>query len=112
MAGHNSILPNDYGTPAEVKDAIGVTKFLSDTNWVQIIGGLVIQGGIKSAVGAGVTVTISLNAAVEKQILGIFCQPKSGNTDGWFIQAITLSSFDLVNGATGVRDFYWWAIGV
>lgn len=109
--GYNAIPPYLGATPGELQEALGVTRFVSETNWFQTVGGLLIQGGLESSVGSAATVTVSFNAAFPKQCLGVFIQPIGTSLLGFSVDNVTLEDFDLVNAAV-VRDFYWWAIGL
>lgn len=110
-AGANSLLPYVGGTQEETKDAIGITQFLSETNWYHIVGGLILQGGQVTAVPSGGTVTVDFNAAFPKQVLQIFLQSKTNPSVSASYANATTESFDIKNGAA-VQDFDWFAIGV
>ena len=108
--GYNSITPRTKATLEEVQEAIGVTQFPSETDWYQILGGLIVQGGFVS-VGDGATLTVPFNAPYEKQVLGIWIQVAGGTANTAHIDAVTTEDFDIING-TGARDFYWLSLGV
>lgn len=109
MSNLNSI-PPERGTLREVQEALGITQFPDATSWYQVIGGLILQGG-KISVGSSATGTVSLVAPYEKQFLGVFTQVVGAAGNSHYVNNVTLSTFDIVNGV-GARDYYWWAIGV
>lgn len=110
MATNQALLPYLRGTPEETADAIGITQFPSETNWYHTIGGLLIQGGLIEVL-SGVTLTVDFNAAYPKQVLGVWLQPIGTSALPWNVDAVTLDTFDIVNGAAD-QEYYWWAIGV
>lgn len=112
MSQSNSILPYTGAQLSEIPDAIGITQFPSATNWFQTIGGLIIQGGIVTAVGSGATVIVPFNVGFTIQVLNVFVQAQGTSVLGWSVNNITLAQFELINAAVAGRDFHWWAIGV
>lgn len=106
----NSVPPFFGASNKELLETIGVTQFPSDVEWFQVIGGLVVQGGYVEIPDTS-SLVINLPAPVSKQILGIYTQVVGQTENGAYIDNITLSEFELFNGA-GDRFYYWWAIGV
>lgn len=106
----NSVAPFSKARLDEVQDSLGITQFPSETEWYQVIGGLIVQGG-RVSVGDAATLTVSLNAPYEKQVLGIWIQVIGGAANTAHLDAITTADFDIVNGV-GARDFFWLSLGV
>jgi hypothetical protein len=94
--GWNSIPGFSRASSPEMQDAMGITKFdtTDESLWAQIIGGLLIQGGLLSATGAA-----EFHAPYEKQVLGVFI-------NGGIATGVSLTGF------TSDAASYWWAIGV
>ena len=109
-SSYNSIAPFSKARLDEVQDAIGITQFPSETEWYQVIGGLIVQGGSVDIAGAA-TATISLHAPYEKQLLGIWTQIVGGAGNNAYVTGADLDSFQIVNGA-GARTYYWLSLGV
>ena len=109
-SSYNSIAPFTKARLDEVQESIGITQFPSETSWYQVIGGLIVQGGFVS-VGDGATLTVSLNAPYEKQVLGIWIQVVGAAANTAHVAAVTVDDFSIVNGV-GARDFYWLSLGV
>lgn len=109
-SNRNSIFPFSKARLDEVQEAIGITQFPTETEWYQIIGGIVIQGG-RVSVGDAATLTIPFNAPYEQQVLGIWTQVIGGVANTAHLANITTADFEIVNGA-GVRDFFWLSLGV
>lgn len=110
MSGQNSIPP--FATPraTDIFNALGITQFPSETNWFQVIGGLILQGGFADNINT--MTTISFNTSFTKQVLGIFVQPVGTAAFADIVNSITLNDFVLIHGGAGAQDFYWFAIGV
>jgi hypothetical protein len=106
MSGYNSLPALLRESPEGIQEAIGVTQFPGEHEWVHIFGGLIFQGGVVSRTGE-TTISVSFNVAYPKQILGIFVSPA--------IFQITptgdLSGFSVPSDGTDTQ-FYWFAIGV
>ncbi len=96
MANSNSIVSYSSATLLEVQESLGITQFSpSNVNsWYQVMGGLVIQGGLSTGAGA-----VAFPAPLEKQVLGVFM-------NGATASAISLTGF------TASASGFWWAIGV
>ena len=109
-ANRNSVPPFLGGTAREALESIGITQFPSATEWYQVIGGLIVQGGTVAITDAATT-TIPLVAPYEKQTLGVWIQVVDDPSNGAHVEAVTLEDFDLVNGA-GARTYYWLSLGV
>jgi hypothetical protein len=116
MSNINAITPLNLASLKDVHEAIGVTQYVSLTNWYQTIGGLLIQGGLVEAAPADAAIIVPFNVGFNKQILGIFIQAiytpaGAGNENtGMVHPTFTLSQWTLVNDGV-VKDFFWWAIG-
>lgn len=110
MSGQNSIIP--FATPRaqDLFNALGITQFQSETNWFQVIGGLLIQGGFIDNASTGATITF--NTSFTKQILGVFLIPVAGAVISTAVNTVTVDDFVLVHNSGGASDFYWFAIGV
>jgi hypothetical protein len=113
---NNSVIPVYRPSPNQLADALGVTQFSGESNWAQVIGGLIIQGGKVSGVPAEGSVTVFFDPAFPKQLLGVFLQsiyssPTAGNENSGCVSTPTLVDFILLNDGLE-KDFYWWAIGV
>lgn len=126
MQANNSIPPIVGSPPWEQNEAaqdalraLGVTQFVvgKDTNWYQVMGGLIVQGGYVTAATADAITLVSFNASFTQKVMGIFVTPiypapfgasndASGGVKDW-----TLDSFNLLNDGTQ-KDFFWFAIGV
>ena len=109
-SSYNSIPPFTGGTSRDALEALGITQFPSETDWFQVLGGLIVQGGF-AAVGDGATLTVNLNAPYEKQDLGVWIQVVGAAANTAHVASVALDSFDIVNGV-GARDFYWLSLGV
>jgi len=116
--GWNSIVPYAGAESGELQDTIGITKFsgANSTDWAQVIGGVIIQGGIALAVPPDGTVTINFQAPFTKQVLGVFTQSvyiptASTSENAGLVNNVALDKFDLGNDGSQ-KDIYWWAIGV
>lgn len=96
-AGWNSIVGfSKLRQVEELQETIGITKFSTEDEslWAQVIGGLIIQGGLLSASGA-----VEFHAPYTKQVLGVF-------VNNGVASDVTLEGF------TSSAANYWWAIGV
>ena len=111
MSNTNAVLLFNQASTKELLESIGVTQFDSLTNWHQTIGGILIQGGYLTAVGAGAALGVPYNVGFPKQVVGTFVQPLGASLLGFSVTPVDKNSFTLNNAAV-VRDFYWWAIGV
>ena len=109
-SSYNSIPPFTGGTSRDALEALGITQFPSATDWFQVIGGIIMQGGVVS-VADGATLTVPLNAPYEKQVLGIWIQVVGAAANTAHVAAVTVGNFNIVNGV-GARDFYWLSLGV
>lgn len=110
MSNTNAIARLLQPSLQELSDSLGVTQFPSDVLWYQTLGGLLVQGGKVSVPGAG-SLLISYNAGFPTQVLYVGAQPLDA-TGAFHITGYTsLNDFTLHN-AGGVRNFFWWAIGV
>ena len=109
-ANTNSIFPFSKARLDEIQESIGITQFPTETEWYQVIGGVIIQGG-RVSVGDAATLTIPFNAPYELQVLGIWIQVIGGTANTAYVDAVTTADFDIVNGA-GARDFFWLSLGV
>lgn len=110
MSQYNSVTPFSGGTTRDALEALGITQFPSGTEWFQVIGGLIVQGG-KVDVTGGATLAINLNAPYEKQVLGTWIQVMAGAGNNAYIIPTDLTQFSIVNGV-GNRTYYWLSLGV
>jgi hypothetical protein len=106
----NSIAPYLEGTTRQALEAIGITQFPSATEWYQIIGGLIVQGGYVAVASSSVQ-TVNLVAPYEKQTLGVWLQTEGASHNAAHVDGVTLSSFEIHNGG-GIRSYYWLSLGV
>jgi hypothetical protein len=110
-AGTNSVPPFLGGTTKDALEALGITQFPSETEWYQVIGGLIVQGGLVE-IEDGALAVVEYSAPYEKQILGLWIQVVGGTENGAVITApLALDSFSITNG-TGDRGYYWLSLGV
>lgn len=110
MPQANSIAPFIGASAKDLLDAIGVTQFPSETNWFQLIAGLLIQGGFIDNATTGDTIT--LNTSFTKQVLGVFLIPIRAGVIQFAVNAVTVDDFVVIHNSGGTADFYWFAIGV
>jgi hypothetical protein len=116
---YGSVVPYSKASIEEQQNALGILQFISasDTNWYQIISGLLVQGGYVTAAVANANTVVNFNVAYPKKVLGIFVQsvyqPAGAGQEnsGMVHPTFTLSSFTLVNDGVQ-KDFFWWAIGI
>lgn len=106
----NGIPPFLDGTTKDALDAIGITQFPSATEWNQVLGGLVFQGGYVE-VDSSAVLAINFSTPYEKQTLGVWIQTVGAAHNSAHISSPTLESFEIHNGA-GVRQYYWLSLGV
>lgn len=110
MSSYNSVPPIAGGTAGDVIEALGITQFPSATEWYQVIGGIIVQGG-RVSIASGVTATVNLVAPYGKQFLGAWIQVIDVASNNAHITAVSLNSFQIVNGV-GLRAYYWLSLGV
>jgi hypothetical protein len=106
----NSIAPFVNANVGDLLETIGVTQFLGEYNWFQVLGGLILQGGLRDGVASGGLIT--LNTGFPKQVLGVFITPKFPADVKFSAGDITTQSFKIFHDETDPVDFYWFAIGV
>lgn len=106
----NSIPALLGGSTRDALEALGITQFPSATEWFQVIGGLIVQGGYVE-VASATSITINLPAPYEKQTLGVWLQTEGSSHNAAHVDAVTLSSFEIHNGG-GIRHYYWLSLGV
>jgi hypothetical protein len=107
---YNSVPPLIGGSTRDALEALGITQFPSATEWYQVIGGIIVQGG-RVAVADGATVTVNLVAPYEKQVLGTWTQVSGSAGNDAYVTSVGLTSFQIVNGS-GARTYYWLSLGV
>ncbi len=112
MSSTNAIAPFNDPSLRDLANSLGITQFLSETNWYQTIGGILIQGGKIISATHGAPVPVPFNVGFLTQVLGVFCQELGTQAHGWSINNITTSGFELSLASGPAKDFYWWAIGV
>lgn len=110
MSNQNSLPPFTNASLKDLLEAIGITQFISETNWYQVIGGLNIQGGFEETITTGDTITF--NASFPKQVLGIFITAVGASSRQVAADTVTVDDFVLRHNGGGTGDFYWFAIGV
>lgn len=110
MSQQNSLPPFTGATLQDLLDTLGVTQFTGATEWFQVIGGLIIQGGFVAAHSSTATVTFA--TAFPKQILTVIVQPANSAPTNFYVDAVTLEDFVISHGGGGTHDYYWFAIGV
>ena len=110
MSNQNSLPPFTNASLKDLLDSIGITQFPSETNWYQVIGGLIIQGGFIDNATTGDTITF--NASFTKQVLGVFLIPIRAGVIQYVVNTVTVDDFVVVHNGGGTGDFYWFAIGV
>lgn len=106
----NSIAPYVNANPNELLDTIGITQFSNGTDWFQVLGGLIFQGGLVSAHSS--TATVTFPTGFSKQTLCVIVQPKDSSGTTFYVTSVTLKDFVLAHGGGGVHNYYWFAIGV
>ena len=94
MPGWNSITGYTPDAPENSQEALGITRFGSQNRWSQIVGGLIMQGGI-----VPVDLKVKFFAPFNTQIFGVFI-------NGGVATEITLE------GCTASGGGHWFAIGV
>jgi hypothetical protein len=111
MSGsNNSVPPFMGGTTKDALEALGITQFPTETEWYQVIGGIIVQGGYIE-VDSSTVQTVNLVAPYEKQFLGVWLQTAGGSHNSAHVAGETLSSFEIHNGG-GDRSYYWLSLGV
>lgn len=110
MSSINSIPPYIEATIRDIQETIGITQFPSETSWYQILGGLIVQGGLVE-VADSATLAVPFHAPYQTQALGVFIQVVDGAANTGYITSVVTSGFDITNG-TGTRSYYWWSVGV
>jgi len=108
----NSVSPYVDASAQDLQESIGITQFPDATSFYQIIGGLVIQGGLEVFTVTGVR-TVLLPAPLGKQILSILITPVSAGTTsrGYVVPGFGLNSFD-ISHVNPAASYYWQVIGV
>ncbi len=113
----NSIPGYKDASAGDVQEALGITQLKegSENNFTQVIGGLIIQGGLTEVLTLDTTATIQFNVAFPKKVLQIHLGPVG---DG-VLQSnlgvaspfnVTLSQFDILQDGNDCA-YYWFAIG-
>lgn len=110
MPSFNSIAPYLFAKTKDLQEAFGITQFPSETNWAQVIGGLIVQGGFVETASSGTVVPF--NTAFPKQTLTVIVQPANTSPSNFYVDAVTLEQFEIAHGGGGSHDYYWFAIGV
>lgn len=110
MSQQNSLAPFTDASNKDLLDTIGVTQFPSETNWYQVLAGLIIQGGFIDNATTGTTITF--NTSFTKQVLGVFLVAVRAGTIAYVVNTVTVDDFVVVHNSGGTADFYWFAIGV
>jgi hypothetical protein len=110
MSEYNSVAPFVGGTAQDALEALGITQFPSATEWFQVIGGLIVQGGYVTVPSSTVQ-TVNLVAPYGKQTLGVWLQTEGSSHNSAHVDGVTLTSFEIHNGG-GVRSYYWLSLGV
>ena len=110
MSNFNSLSPFTGAGLKELLEAARVTQFISGTNFFHILSGLIMQGGFVTTHSSGNTV--NFNAAFPKQTLVVIVQPANSAPTNFYVDTVTLQSFDISHGGGGTHDYYWLAIGV
>lgn len=110
MDQYNSIIPFSRGTVQDLLNTVGITQFTSETDWYQVIAGLIIQGGLAETITTGDTITF--NTSFTKQVLGVFITAIGASSLQVAANNITVDDFVLLHNGGGTGDFYWFAIGV
>ena len=111
MSNTNSVIPYDKPTLKNVADTVGITQFPSETSWFQTIGGLIFQGGKVSAAASAATTVVNFPAPYPTQALGVWLQVSGAAGNNADVTIPGLNSFNLNNGV-GIRDYFWWSVGV
>ena len=96
MSQTNSIPPYFKASSEELQNSFGITRMEGEDSWNQIIGGLILQGGICTGT------SVSFSIPFPKKLLGIF--------GTLVIPSYTLEGF-IPAGDDTSRTFYWFAIG-
>jgi len=110
MTQQNSLAPFVKATAEELLESIGVTQFIGEGNWYQVIAGLIIQGGKLTSVATGTLVTF--NTSFTRQTLNVIITPVAGAVISTAVNTVSVDDFVLVHNSGGASDFYWFAIGV
>lgn len=110
MSQQNSLAPFTKASIKDLLDTIGITQFTSETDWYQVIAGLIVQGGFVETITTGDTITF--NTSFTKQVLGIFVTAVGASSRQVAVDTITVDDFVLRHNGGGTGDFYWFAIGV
>lgn len=112
MSSFNSIAPYLFAKTKDLQEAFGVTQFPSETNWFQVMGGLIVQGGFLDTYVTGTVVP--LNTAFPLQVLGIWVTPINSAAIVYpgSVFGVTTSQFQISHASPAPQDFYWFAIGV
>ena len=112
MSNTNALVPFNRASLQETADSLGITQFVSETNWHQTIAGLLIQGGRINSVTHGAPLVVPFNVGFPTQVLGVFTQEIGANAHAASINSITTAQFSIILASGPSKDFYWWAIGV
>ena len=104
MANFNSVPAFVRTSAEEDHEALGITRFIGESGWTQIIAGLIHQGGIVTESNK-TQILVPFHLSYPKQVLGIFCNPAI------FKLTPTLTNFTIETDGSDIQ-FYWWAVGV
>lgn len=117
MSNYNSIPPYIAARVKDNSESIGITQQgVDEDHWYQIIGGLIIQGGIE-AVDANTIDTVPFVQPFPKKVLGVWLQTIGNGTlpapaiRNYYAEIIDLATFELSNDYAVESSFYWLAIG-
>lgn len=110
MSGYNSISPFTDPTLVQLLETMGLTQFVSETNWYHTISGLLIQGGYITNAATGTVITF--NVGFTKQVLGVFIVPVNAAATDNYVSGLTINTFAVNFSGAGTRSFYWFAVGV
>jgi hypothetical protein len=111
VSNTNSVIPYTGAKLKELADTIGITQFPDETSWYQVLGGLIFQGGKVSAAASAATTVVDFPAPYPTQALGVWLQVSGAAGNNADVTISSLDSFNLNNGV-GIRDYYWWSVGV
>lgn len=117
MSSNNSISKFKGASVDDLQLALGITRFESEDDWNQSIGGLIVQGGKTPIIGVDAELVVTFSMAFPKQVLGIFPSELYSGTligafGGVFIKEdYTLSSFTIRNDNVAKR-YFWFAVGI
>jgi hypothetical protein len=95
--------------------ASGFTASLSSNGYQRLPSGLIMQWGKTISTGIDSTVSVSFPISFVSEVYSVVVTQNAGRQDGSngtiSVDGITITSFNIQNGADNTGPFYWQAFG-